>query len=147
MTLTLYNLRADGDEWRITKFIDGEVEASYLTSHSECTCPAGSRPTCRHRQMLPDLLDRHMADSDLFWHFDGRFSCDINGVPARHTVEQTVEPAPFNITATEIDQRYQSSVLNDPLTEYIVDQTYKVVADLGLAPSPAPTPKPFRRRL
>ena len=28
-------------------------EASYLVSNGNCECPAASRPTCRHRKMLP----------------------------------------------------------------------------------------------
>lgn len=84
---TLYNCRHDGDQYRVTKFHDGEVQGSYLVTHSECTCPAGSRPTCRHRQMLPEFIDRHLVNSHLFWnHDDGGFSCDFEGNPARETV-------------------------------------------------------------
>jgi hypothetical protein len=84
---TLYNLRHDGDQYRVTKFNDAEVESSYLTTHTECDCPAGHRSTCRHRQMLPQMLERHLADSDLFWNHDaGGFSCDINGNAQRTTI-------------------------------------------------------------
>lgn len=132
--MILYNLRTDGDNWRITKFEDGNPTSSYLISQNACQCPAGERPVCRHRQMLPDLLDRHMADSGLFWHFDGRFSCDINGVPARHTVEQTVEPAPIPSGHVRITVAGQSTA------NY--SQTFVLIE-----PAPALTPQPFRRRL
>jgi hypothetical protein len=83
----LYNCKHDGDQYRITKFIDGNPEASYLCTTVECECPAGSRPSCRHRQMLPAMLDRHLCNSTLFWnHDDGGFSCDINGSPKRETI-------------------------------------------------------------
>lgn len=64
----LYNCHTDGDEYRITKFSDGEVESSYLCSTDECQCPAGSQPTCRHRQMLPMFLNRGAVDT--FWFLD-----------------------------------------------------------------------------
>lgn len=64
----LYNVHTDGDQYRITKFNDGEVEASYLCSETECQCPAGHRPTCRHRMMLPMFLHRGAVDS--WWFLD-----------------------------------------------------------------------------
>lgn len=64
----LYNMHTDGDEYRCTKFNDGEVESSYLCSTTECQCPAGSRQTCRHRQMLPMFLNRGAVDT--FWFLD-----------------------------------------------------------------------------
>lgn len=86
MTQAIYNLRCDGDNFRITKFIDGNPEASYLLSHSECECPSGHRPLCRHRTMLPAMLARHLLDSGLFWNHDLGFSCNILGQPERNTV-------------------------------------------------------------
>lgn len=66
----LYNCHTDGDNWRITKFNDGEVESSYLCSTTECQCPAGSRPICRHRLMLPMFLNRGAVDTFWFLDFD-----------------------------------------------------------------------------
>lgn len=77
---TLYNLHTDGDEYRITKFVDGEVESSYLTSIMECECPAGHRPSCRHRQMLPQLLAEGIANTHWFWNFDLHRVVDFNGM-------------------------------------------------------------------
>ena len=79
MTQVLYSLRTDGDQWRITKFVDGEVESSYLTTERECECPAGHRPTCRHRQMLPEMIARGLANTHWFWDFDGHYACDFEG--------------------------------------------------------------------
>lgn len=67
--MTLYNLKSADGEYRITKFDDdlNPVEgSSYIVSFEECTCPAGSRPTCRHRQMLPVMIDR----MDTPWFYD-----------------------------------------------------------------------------
>lgn len=104
---TLYNLRHDGDQYRITKWIDGNPEASYLCDAGACECPAGVRPTCRHRQMLPMMLDRHLANSTLFWDFDNGHSCDINGNPARQTVVVPEglhsNPSPHSVAASTPD--------------------------------------------
>ena len=69
--MTLYNLKSSDGAWRITKFTnDLEVESSYITSLQECECPAGSRPTCRHRQMLPKMLNVGAEDSGMFYDFE-----------------------------------------------------------------------------
>lgn len=66
---SLYNCRHSGDQYRITKFTsDMDVESSYLCTTAECECPAGHRPTCRHREMLPKFIAReHIGDE---WFYD-----------------------------------------------------------------------------
>lgn len=69
--MALYNLKSSDSQWRITKFTnDLEVESSYLTSETECACPAGVRPQCRHRQMLPKMLAVGAEDSGMFYDYD-----------------------------------------------------------------------------
>ena len=71
--MTLYNLKTDGDQYRITKFTnDLDVESSYLLSFSECECPAGSRPSCRHRNMLKDMLAYGITNTDMFYDYETR---------------------------------------------------------------------------
>lgn len=66
--MALYSYRSTG---YVTKFDrDGNVEASYQVSPEACTCPAGHRPTCRHRQMLPKMLEVGAEDSPMFYDFD-----------------------------------------------------------------------------
>lgn len=68
---SLYNLHTDGDNWRITKFnSEGEPESSYLVDHETCQCPAGERPTCRHRTMLPLFLHRGFVNDFHFYDYD-----------------------------------------------------------------------------
>lgn len=69
----LYNCKSNGDEWRITKFTENLelVEgSSYLCTLSECQCPAGVRPTCRHREMLPKFFHREFVDTGYFFDYD-----------------------------------------------------------------------------
>lgn len=69
--MTIYNLRTTELGFRITKFTDDvEVEATYeLRSEGQkwlCSCPAGPRPTCKHRKMLLRMQD-HVDDG---WFYD-----------------------------------------------------------------------------
>jgi len=69
--MTLYNCKIDGDHYRITKFTDDlDVESSYLTSLTECECPAGVRDTCRHRQMLPRFINKSATRGQWFHKFE-----------------------------------------------------------------------------
>lgn len=101
--MSIYNAHHDGDQYRITKFTDGNPESSYLCTHSECTCPAGHRDSCRHRQMLPEMIDRGLVNSHLFlnWDHPARPTCDFEGnhcmgflVEGQH-VEEDTKPALF----------------------------------------------------
>lgn len=76
---TLYNLHTNGDQYRITKFVDGDVESSYLCTETECECPAGHRASCRHRQMIPEMIARDLTNTHWFWNFDRHEAVDING--------------------------------------------------------------------
>jgi hypothetical protein len=78
---TIYNCHHDGDQYRITKFVDGNPESSYLTTFESCECPAGHRDTCRHRQMLPAMLDRNLVNTHLFlaWDQPDKPTCDFEG--------------------------------------------------------------------
>lgn len=126
----LYNCKIDGDHYRITKFSpDLEVESSYLTSDSECDCPAGHRHTCRHRQMLPRFIDKSATRGQWFLDFDRD-----HWVRAVGEVEFESDIAPegaqagsiANVTATEIDERMaQLKGPNNPVAEYLVDQTFE----------------------
>lgn len=80
----LYNCRHDGDQYRISKFdTDLNVESSYLCTLAECECPAGSRPTCRHRQMLPRFIQREAVNTNWFHVYESNewigLSPDTNG--------------------------------------------------------------------
>jgi hypothetical protein len=70
--MSLYNLKTlDDGSFTITKFTnDLEPESSYTVTMDTCDCPAGQRPTCRHRQMLPSFLDVDAADQPMFYNFD-----------------------------------------------------------------------------
>lgn len=76
---TIYSLRTEDERYRITKIVDGEVESSYLATEYECTCPAGPRPSCRHRQMIPEMIAMGICNTHWFWDFDIHRVVDFSG--------------------------------------------------------------------
>lgn len=79
----LYSIKSEvhirADSYRISKFTDGELESSYQTTFAECDCPAGVRPSCRHRQMLPQMIAADIVNTQFFWNFDLGRAVDFSG--------------------------------------------------------------------
>ena len=120
----IYNCHSDGLDYRITKFEDGNPTSSYLCSPDACECPAGHRPTCRHRQMLPEFTSRHLVNSHLFWNHDGGgFSCDFAGNPARETVPEGLHDTADGLPSASLsidDWRHAARAATVEITEQIV---------------------------
>ena len=67
----LYLCRTHNNEYTITKLTaDYEPIATYELSPRSCTCPAGFRPSCRHREMLPTFLAAGHVDDGTFYNYD-----------------------------------------------------------------------------
>lgn len=120
----LYNCKTDGDQFRISKFDDlGNVESTYLCSETECQCPAGHRPSCRHRIMLPLFIANDKVDSFYFLDFDRK------GWVSN-------EPAPL--------ESWREAAISDfispnPLLEEL---TYSERSELGSSNTPSLQPAP-----
>ncbi len=72
-SMNLYNCKHADSGYRLTKFTkDYEVESSYVVSAEGCDCPAGIRPVCRHRTMLPFFLEHNHVDDGWFFIWDTR---------------------------------------------------------------------------
>ena len=84
--MTFYNLRSNppGDlPYQIIKFDDAlNPESVYNVGKTVCECPAGVRLTCRHRQMLPKLIER--VDTAWFLCFETMEWEDPTGNAAEH---------------------------------------------------------------
>lgn len=94
--MTLYNLKSADGDWRITKFTNElDPEGSYLVSSDACTCPAGVRPTCRHRQMLPKFLAAEAEDSGMFFHFETEqfLAPDLGESNSSSDLQETDDPS------------------------------------------------------
>lgn len=71
--MILYNLRKTSDGFMLAKFgPDFNVEAVYHLQPQvggyTCDCPAGHRPSCKHRKMLARMIPK--ADSDEFYCYE-----------------------------------------------------------------------------
>jgi hypothetical protein len=116
----IYNCHSDGLDYRITKFEDGNPTSSYLCSTEACECPAGVRPTCRHRQMLLAFLKQHLVNTPWFVNWDGGgYPCDFEGraVIIEHNplAEQDTVPVPeaLHDTAEGLPPRVQVFGMDD----------------------------------
>lgn len=77
---SLYTIRATSDStYSITKLDEdlnpeGEIyhisELGPTGADMICTCPAGAKPTCRHRQMLRLFQAEDRIDKGWLYHFD-----------------------------------------------------------------------------
>lgn len=171
--MTYYNARSTELGFKVTKFDDDlNVESTYdmiedPSGSIKCMCPAGQRPTCRHRQMIDQLSTR--VDTPWMLDFDTRAWVDPTGQArmtneteeaeyARH--EELRKTAPYidakdgfvsgpqgslgsNLTATQVDERiknYSGPIPGDSIMEEEVDRTLEAVHSL-------PDSHPFRRRL
>lgn len=72
-----YKIDSLGDGTFAIKKFDEDlnfVETYYMSEVSThsiiCGCPAGGRPTCRHRKMLRIFQAEQKIDSGWFYHFD-----------------------------------------------------------------------------
>lgn len=110
----LYSLRSEIDaegaqRYRITKFTDGEVESSYHTSREACECPAGVRPTCRHRQMLPHMLNAQIVNTHWFMLWPEAQVVDFEGT-TRAAYERALALAETAPEATFTTQPHSTTV-------------------------------------
>lgn len=129
---TLYNLRHSTDNnFTITKFVDGEVESSYELAANlrECACPAGHRPSCRHRQMAPMMLASGIIDTHYFWDYDLNRAVDFNGT-LKSNFDAMNELAARNDRNHELDQPF---VAEGPPSE--VENTTPIMVELVNKPS------------
>lgn len=135
---TLYSCKSeiDGDgtqRWRITKFDDDmNVESSYLTTHTECDCPAGVRPLCRHRAMLHQFLARGAVNT--MWMLD----FDRNGWVSSQIQEAELEP-PLSCTEAEHSVEQNTVPAQTFLEQY-------VEMEQAISASPRPTSITLNRR-
>lgn len=128
----LYNCHSDGDQYRISKFNDGEVESSYLCTADECQCPAGHRHTCRHRQMLPLFLKREAVDT--FWFLDWDRKGWVSNEPSERSefLSSTPEPTiayevrlPDDASGDDIAKAFGELMHSEPVALHAVEPLAK----------------------
>lgn len=137
---TLYSCKSEIDHagnttFRITKF-DGDmnVESSYIVHGSNliCNCPAGVRPSCRHRDMLPKFIARGAVNTMWMFDFDrsGWVSMDLEGELAA-----SVAPGHTDLMVSP-----------ESIDEYLRNEEVEVSRALSTGIEPSPSPSPLLRR-
>lgn len=148
-----YNVKSTetSGTYLFTKFDDDlniVDDSVYLTSLEECSCPAGSRATCRHRQMLPMFLTTDRADTGFFYCFETSSwsepfealddGADLTGSP------DSVDALSMTF-ATTAGPDEASPALHDSEPSLMLHErvltSSEVVKEFGTAPAP----KTFRR--
>lgn len=147
--MTLYTCRHDGDQYRITKLTNNlDVESSYLCTFDECECPAGVRPSCRHRQMLPMFVDRGAIDTGWMLDFDrGGWIDNRTEDELRLPLDEAIEEDAYLKGIMEhIPEGVQAVSLEDPaaLHNAIAEAVGEPEAKPPVSQVPAPA-KSFRR--
>lgn len=122
---SLYNCKHSGDQYKITKFdSDFNVEASYLCDLVACECPAGHRPTCRHRQMLPKFIAREAVGTLWFLDFD-------RGGWVQGWKEEPSTIKTFNELSYAQDKE-QSAFYSIPIQQPLLDQPEQIPSTLNM---------------
>jgi hypothetical protein len=167
--MILYNLRRCAHGYMIAKFSeDFNVEGVYelvpigpvptatkanpnpIAPHS-CSCPAGPRPTCRHRHMLPIMVPK--VDTDNFYCYEKNIWARPLAVH-RDAVEETKVPPKAAYGAPPQEEVERIVRVEEPPTTIEQDQvtghTSQVdeQADIACAPNRVePTAPTFKRRI
>lgn len=126
----LYSCRHSGDQYRITKMdAYANIESSYLCTATECECPAGHRPSCRHRDMLPKFIHRGHVGDDWLWDHDR------GGWVQGAGVELTAQPLLVQSEQSLTGDNFIDAVFGEP-------STFDILAPEGLGQASEPEPSP-----
>lgn len=98
--MSLYNIKRDNaakdygkEQFIINKFDeDLNHESTYLVSKTGCTCPAGVRPSCRHRNMLPRMM-QHIGDGWFHVYETNKWIRPLNEPEPEQFIEEALEGA------------------------------------------------------
>ena len=147
--MTLYNLKSSDGQWRITKFDDQlNVESSYITSETECECPAGVRPSCRHRQMLPRMLNVGAEDSGMFYDFER--DVFLEPIEGEDTQPVIISPIEYDEAVRAANESYISPPLPKGVTMVSLDDPETLHNTIAKAVGESAHPSisgPLKRRI
>ena len=139
---SLYNCKQiDKDHYRVTKFDSGLVPfedhegrvSSYTCTHTECDCPQGHKPTCRHRKMLPFFVAEDHIDDNYFFCWDTHQWIKATGIFAE--AAEANEP-----------KKLEDDPLLTEVTPQEIELLSKRVAQAPASVAPSPRPSTGYRR-
>lgn len=130
--MILYKLSKSNIGFLIVKFDDDfNAESIYELDYNTCSCPRGKAPTCRHRQMLPKMVEK--VDTEWFYCFEDSTWHQPFG-PANSFGEFETTFAK-DVTATEIEQRTSEMEFPTVNFEPLVDATLAIAQEFAPADS------------
>lgn len=134
---SLYNCKHSGDQYRISKFdSDFNLETSYLCDLTACECPAGHRPSCRHRDMLPKFIARdHIGDN---WFFDHDRGGWVQGWKEEPEVASEALPIPSEAEPSTSNQELWLEQNEASMRAEIADSLAPAGLDQPSEPYPLP---------
>lgn len=147
----VYNYRGSPSAGIVTKFDDDlNIESSYTIEITDgklrCGCPAGARPSCRHRQMFTQLRER--MNTAWFLDFDTRQWVDPTGEASEAIGIVSYVELPETSTPTEVAEAFsklatpqRTTIEGNPTSE---SQRESFLRSSGLPPR---DDHPFRRRM
>ena len=139
--MILYSIRRGPRGHSITKFDeDLNPVASYDVSVGSCTCPAGPRPTCRHRKMLARMLPK--VDSVQFYCYETQtWHRPLQG----EAVSKIEPPTESKMQPPDNGELIEAELFPEPpKVETFANRPYQASMETVTAPTPAPTT--LRRR-
>lgn len=71
--MILYNMKTITSGYEVSKFDDdmNVMSVSHVSlSGRECSCPAGFKLSCRHREMLHHFQSKKAIDTDKFFDYE-----------------------------------------------------------------------------
>ena len=129
--MILYSIKRGPNGHTITKWDDDfNPVASYDVTVGSCTCPAGPRPTCRHRKMLSRMLPK-VGQPEFYCYETQSWHRPVEAYGA--------EPSEAGASEASAYIMQEQDVTNGETTPIVVG------AALG-SPSPATTPATAIRR-
>lgn len=137
--MPLYNCRShQPNEWAITKLTDDlDPENTYVlrpdpdSGEITCECPAGIRPTCRHRQMLPHFTAANRVNTGWVLDWD-------NGAQWRQYVGPLgVREDEFGISVSKLAEDIAHSAANELAFEPEATEPYQPFASDTDSQSPS----------
>ena len=135
--MILYSIRRGPHGYQLGKFDDDfNVAAIYDVDLKHCTCPAGPRPSCKHRKMLPRMLGK--VDTEEFYCYETQtwhqpLAREALGSPK-------AEPTPIEATG-----RQPVGEGKDEPT-HVVNEPEIILPPAPLVPPAAPSAPAIRRR-
>ena len=146
----LYNIKRGPHGYAIGKFDrDLNLLAAYNTSTDYCSCPAGPRPTCRHRKMLPRMLAK--VDQPEFYCYETQTwhrPLEAFGLePSERGAEAALAAAGGNkVVQEQLEMEDITQAASEMLNSPPSPEAAVMYANTELAPPVALAPSPTIRR-